>query len=98
MKVKRESEVSVMSDSSRSHELQPTRLLRPWDFPGKSTGVGCHCLLPPWTEARQAFLSITNSQSLPKLNAGKEGGQEEKGRTEDEMAGWHHRLNGHEFG
>ena len=25
--------------------LQPTRLLRPWDFPGKSTGVGCHCLL-----------------------------------------------------
>ena len=25
--------------------LQHTRLLRPWDFPGKSTGVGCHCLL-----------------------------------------------------
>ena len=25
-------------------------------------------------------------------------GQEEKGMTEDEMAGWHHRLNGHEFG
>ena len=25
--------------------IQPTRLLRPWDFPGKSTGVGCHCLL-----------------------------------------------------
>ena len=24
--------------------LQPTRLLHPWDFPGKSTGVGCHCL------------------------------------------------------
>ena len=33
-----------MSDSSRPHGLQPTRLLRPWDFPGKSTGVGCHCL------------------------------------------------------
>ena len=32
-------------DSSRPHGLQPTRLLRPWDFPGKSTGVGCHCLL-----------------------------------------------------
>ena len=27
------------------HGLQPTRLLYPWDFPGKSTGVGCHCLL-----------------------------------------------------
>ena len=35
---------SVMFDSSRPHGLQPTRLLRPWDFPGKSTGVGCHCL------------------------------------------------------
>ena len=29
----------------RPHGLQPTRLLRPWDFPGRSTGVGCHCLL-----------------------------------------------------
>ena len=28
-----------------THGLQPTRLLHPWDFPGKSTGVGCHCLL-----------------------------------------------------
>ena len=36
---------SVVSDSSWPHGLQPTRLLRPWDFPGKSTGVGCHCLL-----------------------------------------------------
>ena len=36
---------SVVSDSLRPHGLQPTRLLSPWDFPGKSTGVGCHCLL-----------------------------------------------------
>ena len=36
---------SVVFDSSRPHGLQPTRLLRPWDFLGKSTGVGCHCLL-----------------------------------------------------
>ena len=36
---------SVVSDSSQLHGLQPTRLLHPWDFPGKSTGVGCHCLL-----------------------------------------------------
>ena len=28
-----------------AHGLQPTRLLRSWDFPGKSTGVGYHCLL-----------------------------------------------------
>ena len=30
--------------------------------------------------------------------AGKDRGQEEKGTTEDELVGWHHRLNGHEFG
>ena len=31
------------------------------------------------------------------LNAGRDWGQEEKGMTEDEMSGLHHRLNGHEF-
>ena len=31
-------------------------------------------------------------------DAGEDGGQEEKGTTEDEMVGWHHWLNGHEFG
>ena len=31
-------------------------------------------------------------------DAGKDWGQEEKGTKEDEMAGWHHRLDGHEFG
>ena len=36
---------SVISDSLRPHGLQPTRLLCPWDFPGNSTGVGCHFLL-----------------------------------------------------
>ena len=38
---------SVVSDSWRPHGLQPTRLLRPWDSPGKNTGVDCHCLLHP---------------------------------------------------
>ena len=32
---------SVVSDPQRPIELQPSRLLPPWDFPGKSTGVGC---------------------------------------------------------
>ena len=31
-----------MADSTRPHGLQTTRLLHQWDFPGKSTGVGCH--------------------------------------------------------
>ena len=50
-----------MSDSVRPHRPQPTRLPHPWDSPGKSTGVGCHCLL------RQASLSITNSRSSLRL-------------------------------
>ena len=34
-----------MSDSVRPHRQQLTRLPRPWDSPGKNTGVGCHFLL-----------------------------------------------------
>ena len=34
-----------MSDSVRPHRRQPNRLPRPWDSPGKNTGVGCHFLL-----------------------------------------------------
>ena len=34
-----------MSDSVRPHKWQPSRLPRPWDSPGKNTGVGCHFLL-----------------------------------------------------
>ena len=33
--------------SLRPHGLQPARLLCPWDFPRKNTGVGCHFLLDP---------------------------------------------------
>ena len=36
--------------------------------------------------------------SLEKTDAGRDWGQEEKGTTEDEMAGWNHQLNGREFG
>ena len=34
-----------MSDSVRPHRWQPTSLPRPWDSPGKNSGVGCHFLL-----------------------------------------------------
>ena len=36
---------SVVSDSLWPHGLSPARLLYPWNFPGKNTGVGCHSLL-----------------------------------------------------
>ena len=37
------------------------------------------------------------TDSLEKTLAGRDWGQEEKGTTEDEMAGWHHQLDGHQF-
>ena len=40
-----ESEVTQSSATLRPHGLKPTKLLRPWDSPGKNTGVGCHFLL-----------------------------------------------------
>ena len=36
---------SVVSNSAQPHRRQPTRLPRPWDSPGKNTGMGCHFLL-----------------------------------------------------
>ena len=36
---------SARSNSLWLHGLQPAKLLCPWDFPGKNTGVGCHFLL-----------------------------------------------------
>ena len=64
---------SVVSDSVQPRRQQPTRLTRPWDSPGKNTGVGYHFLLQcvkvksfscvqllvtPWTAAYQAPLSM----------------------------------------
>ena len=42
---------------------------------------------------QQIFITYYTSDS----DAGRDWGQEEKGMTEDEMAGWHHQLDGHEF-
>ena len=36
---------SVVSNSLQTHGMSPARLLHPWDFPGKNTGVGCHFIL-----------------------------------------------------
>ena len=42
-------------------------------------------------------LDVKNQPTGKDPNVGKDWGQEEKGTTEDEMVGWHHWLNGHEF-
>ena len=61
-----------MSDSVRPHRRQPTRLPRPWDSPGKNTGVGCHFLLQCMkvkseSEAAQSCLTLSDPTdcSLP---------------------------------
>ena len=56
---------SVVSDSVRPHRRQPTRLLCPWDFPGKNTGSGCHCLLQcmkvkSQSEVAQSYPTLSN--------------------------------------
>ena len=50
---------SVVADSLQPHGLQPTRLLSPWDFPGKNTGVGCCFLL------QGIFLTQGSNLGLP---------------------------------
>ena len=127
---------SYMSYSVRPHRQEPTRLLCPWDSPGKNTGMGCWTLKnwcfqtvvlektldnpldimeikPVNSKANQSWLFIgstdaeaetpilwpPNVKSIGKdPDAGKDWRKEEKGMTEDEMVGWHHSLNGHEFG
>ena len=61
---------SVMSNSVRLHGLQPTRLLRPWDSPGKNTGLGCHFLLQCMkvkseSEVTQSCPTLSMDCSLP---------------------------------
>ena len=52
-----------MSDSVRPHRRQPTRLLCPWDSPGKNTGVGCHFLF----QCRKVKSESEVAQSCPTL-------------------------------
>ena len=54
-----------MSDSVRPQRRQPTRLPRPWDSPGKNTGVGCHFLLQRMkvkseSEVAQSFPTLSD--------------------------------------
>ena len=50
---------SVVSNFLRPYRLQPTRLLCPWDSPGKNAGVGCHALL------QRIFPTQRSNPSLP---------------------------------
>ena len=65
-----------MSDSLWPHRGPPTRLLCPWDSPGRNTGVGCHFLLhcmkvKSESEVAQSCLTLSNLMdgSLPGSSA-----------------------------
>ena len=73
-------------------EIQPVHSKRdqPWDFFERTDAKPETAVLwPPHVKS-----GLIGKAS----DAGRDWGQEEKESTEDEMAGWHHRLDGHEFG
>ena len=66
---------SVLSNSSGPHGVQPARLLCPWDFPCKNTGMGCHVLLqgifltqgsnPGLSNCRQILYHLSHQGNSP---------------------------------
>ena len=79
------------SDSKEIKEIQPVNPKgnQPWIFIGRiDAKAKAPKLQPP---------DLNSWLTGKDPNAGKDWGQEEKGATEDEMVGWHHQLNGHEF-
>ena len=73
------------------NEIQPVHPKgdQSWVFIGRTDAEAETPILWP-RDAKNGFIGKDP-------DAGKDGRQEEKGTTEDEMVGWHHRLNGHEF-
>ena len=71
-------------------EIQPVHSEgdQPWDFFRRNDANA---------ETPVLWHLMQRVDSLEKTDAGRDCGQEEKGMTEDEMAEWHHRINGHEF-
>ena len=76
----------VGEDSWESLGLQGDQ---PWVFFGRNDAKAETPVL--WPPREKSWLIGKDS------DAGRDGGQEEKGMTEDEMAGWHHQLDGREF-
>ena len=76
-------------------EIQPVHSEdQPWDFfGGNDAKAEAPVLWPPHVKSW-----LIGKELIHPYDAWRNQGQEEKGTTEDEMVGWHHRLNGHEFG
>ena len=79
---------SVMSDSLQSYGLEPTMLFHPWDFPGKSTGMGCHFLIldnPKRVSNDQPKWKCSTSMNCD--TTARKGDQSKNGAVEEELAG-----------
>ena len=92
---------SVVSDSLRPHRLQHAMLPYPSTTPGacsKRVSSSHQVAEVSDTEAPILWPLDAKNQLIGKYpDAGKDWGQKEKGVTENEMVGWHHQLNAHEF-
>ena len=95
-----------MSDSVRPHRRQPTRLLCPWDSPGKNTGVGFHFLLQCMkvkseSEVAQSCLTLSDPIDGSPLGSSVHGIFQarvlEWGAIAFSVIGWHHQFDGPEF-
>ena len=75
-------------DSKKIKSVNPKEN-QPWIFIGRTDAEAETPIL--WPRDAKNWLIEKDP------DAGKDWGQEEKGTIEDEMVGWHHRLNGHEF-
>ena len=70
--IEKESEVAQLCLTLHD-PMDPTRLLHPWDFPGKSTGEGCHFFRDLYTNEYSGSTSILhnlNIHQLVKINCG----------------------------
>ena len=83
--------VKTLESPLDSEEIKPVSPERkqPWIFIGRTDTKAKAPIL--WSPDAKNWLVGKDP------DAGKDWGQEEKGTTEDEMVGWHQRLNGHEF-
>ena len=89
IKKKKKIPVQTLTLSRRSYQSVNPKGNQPWIFIGRSDAEAEAPVI--WSLCAKSCL-IGNG-----TDAGKDWGQEEKGVAEDEMVGWHHWLNGHEF-
>ena len=97
MKEKEESEKAGLKLNIQKMNIMASGLITSWQIAGE-TMYTVRDFIWGFPKLRYFGHLMQRVDSLEKdSEAGRDWGQEEKGTTEDEMAGWHHRLDGCEF-